>query len=210
MAKAETKSPAKTETVAKAPMPVPGWGPHPLGALRDEMERLFDDFFAGFPVTPLRRWRLETDPWRRFQGMFEATFPVADVVEGERDYRVTAELPGMSEKDIEISLAGDTLTVKGEKKEEREERAENRTSPSGASARSSVRSSCPRTPIRRGSRPASRMACSRSRCRSDRRRRPSAGRSRSRPTEAGGMAVSRRRARCPRHSVPQALPARRR
>ena len=126
MAKAETKSPAKTETVAKAPMPVPGWGPHPLGALRDEMERLFDDFFAGFPVTPLRRWRLETDPWRRFQGMFEATFPVADVVEGERDYRVTAELPGMSEKDIEISLAGDTLTVKGEKKEEREEKAENR------------------------------------------------------------------------------------
>ena len=45
---------------------------------------------------------------------------------GEHDYRVTAELPGMSEKDIEISLAGDTLTVKGEKKEEREEKAESR------------------------------------------------------------------------------------
>jgi HSP20 family protein len=58
--------------------------------------------------------------------MFDATFPVADVVEGERDYRVTAELPGLSEKDIEISLAGDTLTVKGEKKEEREEKAESR------------------------------------------------------------------------------------
>ena len=53
--------------------------------------------------------------------MFEASFPVADLVEGEWDYRVTAKLHGMSEKDIEISLAGDTLTVKGEKKEEREE-----------------------------------------------------------------------------------------
>ena len=70
--------------------------------------------------------RLDTDPWRRFQGMFEATFPIADVVEGETDYRITAELPGMSEKDIEISLAGDTLTVKGEKKEEHEEKAQNR------------------------------------------------------------------------------------
>ena len=58
--------------------------------------------------------------------MFEATFPVADVVEGERDYRVTAELPGMSEKDIEIALAGDVLTLKGEKKEEHEGKGQNR------------------------------------------------------------------------------------
>ena len=58
--------------------------------------------------------------------MFESTFPTADVVEGETDYRITAELPGMSEKDVEISLAGDVLTLKGEKKEERDEKAPNR------------------------------------------------------------------------------------
>jgi HSP20 family protein len=58
--------------------------------------------------------------------MFEGTFPAADVVEGEREYRITAELPGMSEKDLEISLGGDVLTVKGEKKEEREEQGGNR------------------------------------------------------------------------------------
>ena len=58
--------------------------------------------------------------------MFEATFPTADVVEGEKDYKITAELPGMSEKDIEIALAGDVLTLKGEKKEEHEEKGQNR------------------------------------------------------------------------------------
>ena len=133
MAGPKTKPPATTGTEGQtaAPAPTPGppgrdEGRHPLAALRDEMDRLFDDFFAGFSVAPFRRRRLETDPWRRFQGMFEGTFPAADVVEGEREYRITAELPGMSGNDLEISLAGDVLTVKGEKKEEREEQGGNR------------------------------------------------------------------------------------
>ena len=90
------------------------------------MDRLFDDFFTGWPMASFRRRRVDTDPWRRFQGMFEATFPTADVVEGEKDYKITAELPGMSEKDLEIALAGDVLTLKGEKKEEHEEKGQNR------------------------------------------------------------------------------------
>ena len=57
--------------------------------------------------------------------MFEATFPTADVVAGEKECKITAELPGMSEKDLEIVLAGDVLTLKGEKKEEHEEKGEN-------------------------------------------------------------------------------------
>ena len=99
---------------------------HPLVALRDEVDRLFDDFFTGFAAQPFRRKALDADPWRRFQGMFEGTFPIADVVEADQDYRITAELPGMGEKDIEIALAGDVLTLKGEKKEEHEEKAANR------------------------------------------------------------------------------------
>ena len=95
MAEPETKTPAKTgteeETTAPAPMPEREEGRHPLAALRDEMDRLFDDFFGGISRS-FRRRRLETDPWRRFQGIFEGTFPAADVVEGERDYRITAEL----------------------------------------------------------------------------------------------------------------------
>ena len=115
---------------AKVPAaPEPGSPPtprHPLLALREEMDRLFDDFFTGFPATPFWRRRTGTDPWRRFQGMFEGTFPTADMVEGDRDYRITAELPGMSEKEIEIALTGDALTLKGEKREEHEEKGASR------------------------------------------------------------------------------------
>lgn len=120
--------PAKPETELKAPTPPREReaSRHPLVALRDEMDRLFDDFFTGLPTTPFWRRRREMAPWRPFLSMFEAAMPVADVVEGEQDYRITAELPGMSEKDIEISLAGDVLTVKGEKREEHEEKGQNR------------------------------------------------------------------------------------
>ena len=99
---------------------------HPLLTLRDEVDRLFDDFFAGFAAPMFRRRRLDADPWRRFQGMFEGTFPNADVVEGEKDYRITAELPGMAEQDVEIALLGDVLTLKGEKKAEHAEKDRNR------------------------------------------------------------------------------------
>ena len=118
----ESGVPARAEVGPKAPAE----SRHPLATLREEMDRLFDDFFTGWPMASLRRRQVDTDPWRRFQGMFEATFPTADVVEGEKDYKITAELPGMSEKDLEIALAGDVLTLKGEKKEEHEEKGENR------------------------------------------------------------------------------------
>jgi HSP20 family protein len=120
------KTPAGTETRATAPETAPEReeGRHPLVALRQEMDRLFDDFFAGFPMMPFRRRRLEADPWRRFQGVFEATFPVVDVAETEQGYQITAELPGMAEKDIDLSITGEMLVVKGEKRQEREEKKE--------------------------------------------------------------------------------------
>jgi HSP20 family protein len=58
--------------------------------------------------------------WGREAGWSGA--PVVDVAEREKDYEITAELPGMDEKDIEVSLSDDVLTIKGEKKEEKEER----------------------------------------------------------------------------------------
>jgi HSP20 family protein len=117
--------PVRTET--KVPVSAGTMSRYSLQGLREEMDRLFDDFFSGSSRLPFwRRSRLEADPWRRFQGMFDETFPTADVVEGDKDYRITAELPGMSEKDIEIALVGDVLTLKGEKKEEHEEKGESR------------------------------------------------------------------------------------
>jgi HSP20 family protein len=51
-----------------------------------------------------------------------AIAPAVDVVEKVKEYEITAELPGMVEKNIEIKLSNGTLTIKGEKKEEKEER----------------------------------------------------------------------------------------
>ena len=78
-------------------------------SLRQEMDRLFDDFTrgtglhleAGFPATPSMR---------------------LDVTETDDAFSVTAELPGVDEKDVEVTLADDMLTIKGEKKQERAEK----------------------------------------------------------------------------------------
>ena len=79
--------------------------------LRREMDRLWDDYFG---------------PGRRALQPSEVEWaPAIDVAETGDKITVTAEVPGMEAKDIEISLLGDTLTIKGEKKAEKEEKAEN-------------------------------------------------------------------------------------
>jgi len=92
---------------------------HPLVSLRREVDRLFEDFSSSFSRWPLGRNLFDERFWRLPQ--LEIGLPVVDVAETDKDYRVTAELPGMDEKDIEVTLSGDTLTIKGEKKEEKEE-----------------------------------------------------------------------------------------
>lgn len=81
----------------------------PFNALRDEMNSLFEDFFRNFDLEPFaERSRMFT--------------PLVDVSESEKEITVSAELPGLEEKDIDISITKDALTVKGEKKDEREEK----------------------------------------------------------------------------------------
>jgi len=79
--------------------------------LRREMDRLWDDYFGA---------------GRRGLRPLEAEWaPAVDVSETAEEVVVKAEVPGMEAKDIDISLSGDILTVKGEKKSEREETKEN-------------------------------------------------------------------------------------
>lgn len=82
----------------------------PLNRFRAEMERFFDNLNGGglFP-----REVFETGTLRE-----SMVVPQMDLRETEKSYVVTAELPGMEEKDIDVSLADGVLTMKGEKKSE--------------------------------------------------------------------------------------------
>jgi HSP20 family protein len=92
----------------------------PLSRLRDEMDRMFDDFVGRFPGWGGRM--LSTEPMRRFERMFGTNLTAVDLVETDTAYELTAELPGLDEKDVEVGVTDNILTLKGEKKEERDEK----------------------------------------------------------------------------------------
>jgi HSP20 family protein len=116
MADAATKLTVKTEKSAKPAKAAPGaW--HPFDALHQEIDRLFEDFSSNWPRLSFPRISAAA-PY--FQGDFELKV-ASEASEDDKAYRVTVELPGMSEKDVEISLTDSALTIKGEKKSEKEE-----------------------------------------------------------------------------------------
>jgi HSP20 family protein len=88
------------------------------------MERLFDRF--GFGMKPFRNW-FDMEPMFQLRTSFEMPSPAIDIVEEPSGYKLTAELPGMAEKDIELVVSGDTVTLKGEKKQETERKDKNYT-----------------------------------------------------------------------------------
>jgi HSP20 family protein len=83
----------------------------PFLSFRREVDRMFDDFFSGFGrgLTPIGRG-------------WQGVTPVVDVDETDKELVVSAELPGLEPKDFEVTLSGDLLTIKGEKKAEREQK----------------------------------------------------------------------------------------
>ncbi len=93
---------------------------HPFARLRADMERLFDDFFAGTMMPFGGRGRL-VEPFRTFERAFGAATPAVDLVETDKAFELKAELPGLDEKSVEVTLSENVLTIKGEKKEEHEE-----------------------------------------------------------------------------------------
>ncbi|MBZ0229468.1 MAG: Hsp20/alpha crystallin family protein [Bauldia sp.] len=115
MAEAATKMPVKNE--AKEAVPVRG----ALDSLRQEIDRLFEDFPSGLLRSPFRRPLFEAEPfWRREWSL--GAIPAVDIVEKDKAYEVSAELPGMDEKNIEVKYADGLLTIKGEKEETKEEK----------------------------------------------------------------------------------------
>lgn len=91
---------------------------HPFRSLRDQIDRLMDEFDRGlFPS----RW-MEMTPFSKLTSEIRGLVPAVDVIDDEKAYRVIAELPGLTDKNIEVTKDGDLLTIKGEKKEEHEEK----------------------------------------------------------------------------------------
>src|SRR6516162_9335484 len=75
----------------------------PLETLRREMDRLFEDFDRDSWRFPFRRSVFDIEPFWRRELKWGAA-PAVDVVEKENAYEITAELPGMDEKNIEVKL----------------------------------------------------------------------------------------------------------
>ncbi len=61
----------------------------------------------------------------RFESSFTVPVPAVDITEDDAGYKVTAELPGMSAKEIDVVLSDGMLTLKGEKKLETEQKEKN-------------------------------------------------------------------------------------
>lgn len=122
---ADTSSPVpvkKSETPAAPPARGDMW--QPFAQLRQEIDRLFDDFWGGGGGRRGMMPRLfDFEPLAKsFQGKMGFVEPRVDVAETDKDYEITAELPGLDEKDVEVTLSDGVLTIRGEKKTEAEEK----------------------------------------------------------------------------------------
>lgn len=82
---------------------------NPVVSLRREVDRLFDDLFRG--AMPSLGFGGSTVAW-----------PSVEVSDTDREVRITAEVPGMSEKDVELLMEDGVLTLRGEKKSETEDK----------------------------------------------------------------------------------------
>jgi len=80
----------------------------PFSYLRNQINRVFDDFWG--------------ESWLAPREMAAGFWPQVDVTETDKEIKVSAEIPGVEPKDIDVSVESGMLTIKGEKKYEREEK----------------------------------------------------------------------------------------
>jgi len=83
---------------------------HPLMSLQSDINRLFDDMFRSFASGSF--FDVDTRP------LATLAWPQVELSENDKEIRVIAEMPGIDEKDVEISIDDDALVISGEKKSE--------------------------------------------------------------------------------------------
>ena len=87
----------------------------PFRSLREEVDRVFEDFFRGWP-----------SPWRAGWPAVEREFvPNVSLKETDKEFVLTAEVPGISKDELDVAISEDSVTIKGERKEEKEKREAN-------------------------------------------------------------------------------------
>lgn len=89
-------------------------GRHALESLHRDMDRMFEDF-----------WRGMDRPFGQAVSGFGANMPAIDQSEDDKACYIAVELPGVDEKDVDVSLADNVLTISGERKSEKEEKEKN-------------------------------------------------------------------------------------
>ena len=83
----------------------------------EDVNRLFDEL--------LRGWSPGLTLFHASEPALKTFNPTVDITEDEKAYHLSAELPGMDEKDMEVSIEGDVLTIRGEKRAEKEDNGKN-------------------------------------------------------------------------------------
>lgn len=90
-------------------------GSNPIVTFQDEVNRLFSDFFG----------ELSLPSWGRPATDRALTVsPAMDITENDKEFKISAELPGMEAKDVQVTAAEGYLTIRGEKKAEKKEEKE--------------------------------------------------------------------------------------
>jgi len=113
-----TKVPVKSD---RASAPTTARSGDLFRSLRQEIDQVFDSFNRGLGFFPLGRSMFGSElGWPR--QAIEGIAPAVDIGENDKEYVITAELPGLGEDNVEVRLSNDTLTIKGEKSEEKDER----------------------------------------------------------------------------------------
>jgi HSP20 family protein len=93
----------------------------PFERLRAEVDHLLEQFGGGFPWRLPARWPAMPS-MGEWPGPMAAHAPAVDVVETPSAYEISAELPGMDEKNVEVKIVNGTLVIKGEKHTETEDK----------------------------------------------------------------------------------------
>lgn len=111
----DTRSPPAPDLAARS---------NPFERLRHEMERLFDEFaWPGFRPPAQDRAAPALQPFQRMMEMWSRD-PASDLIEREDAYEVQIELPGIEADEVEVTLRGGVLTIKGEKAVDHADKAE--------------------------------------------------------------------------------------